>query len=733
MEYWEFLLQQEGDSNWLPLDTSQMEILEGRYRIMAHCSRANTPVQIQIGQLLSHRVPPKRRSLKRQGQTNDNGLMVVLPFTRLSAGTWDIHCQGIAQDRAEASTPDQAESPSPSWRYAIQLRVLPPDAGEDGDWFADDGSHQSIANDSGMYPEGSAAGSPGEPSHAPTVWPGLDLQQVAEVIERAQTRLAGSEDGTDFLYTLTMAQTALMAVQGHPLQFTGEARGVVSGESCSDMALVVRLSDPQSAEVLTLVPFSLASNALPSSFSISLDLPDTLSTRLLLGELVLISWQAGTVSLLALQRFTVTVNLAALFDELANRVETEANAELVFAPDKLADDGGAPGQTTDTAAGDSDGWAALDFPVAPPRAVPTITLPRNNAPIPPRIYYPSPHEATAHIPSLPPLGKTKPASSPLVNEPQPGSLAPVDANSEESFNPPPEQESESEPLTSPLASTSSATASGAAPQGLSLPHLKSLPSPLTAAEEAALLNLSADHRRDQANPGATAPPKPRPDALQLPSHETMAFKALNLQERFWTRLNDLAITLQQEAQHTRQLETDAWVPPLEEGTEEPIFIPFAGEVVIYDDADPTPDAATPERATNRLARLNEEEDIELVTPPMPEIELSSHELVAGETVLLTLRVPFHPNRLYLKVWITDPQTRSLTDEPRQITHLSPNGRGQLEGTIQLTVPMGCLEAWFEAISVDMVTQQESYKASQNCSISPPDAPIDLSPLDEFEL
>jgi hypothetical protein len=98
---------------------------------------------------------------------------------------------------------------------------------------------------------------------------------------------------------------------------------------------------------------------------------------------------------------------------------------------------------------------------------------------------------------------------------------------------------------------------------------------------------------------------------------------------------------------------------------------------------------------------------------------------------VTLRVPFHPNRLYLKVWITDPQTRTLADEPRQVLNLLPNGQGQLEGNLQLTAPFGCLEAWFEAISVDMITQQESYKASVSRAI----APAGLSPtsLDEFQI
>ncbi|HEY9762602.1 MAG TPA: hypothetical protein V6D07_08760, partial [Trichocoleus sp.] len=121
----------------------------------------------------------------------------------------------------------------------------------------------------------------------------------------------------------------------------------------------------------------------------------------------------------------------------------------------------------------------------------------------------------------------------------------------------------------------------------------------------------------------------------------------------------------------------------------------------------------------------------ILIPPTPLLELPEGELTAGERVSVTLRVPFHPNRLYLKIWITDPQTRTLADEPRQVTHLIPDGHGNLEGALQLTVPFGCLEAWFEAISVDMVTQQESYKAITSRSVIPEEV---VSPgLDEFEL
>ncbi len=286
-----------------------------------------------------------------------------------------------------------------------------------------------------------------------------------------------------------------------------------------------------------------------------------------------------------------------------------------------------------------------------------------------------------------------------------------------------------DPVKSATAEVSTANPAPSA-QKLSLPSLKTASA--GTAPDQAQANASGTSAGETAHQPSSDSSGSEP--LMLPSHEAVAFQALNLQERFWTRLNDLAVTIQAEAQQAGQDIFDAdpalAAEPLED--DQPAFIPFAGEVVIYeeDTVSQTP-PLTQEAATELVERLQREEESEVVTPPVPEVELASTELTAGETVLLTIRVPFHPNRLYIKVWITDPQTRSLTDEPRQITHLAPNGRGQLEGSIQLTVPMGCLEIWLEAIAVDMVTQQESYKATVPCSVNP--LGIESSSLDEFEL
>ena len=126
MTYWEFLLQQDGDRTWLPLETAHVEILEGRYRIVAHTSHSDTPVDIHLTQRLAEQIPPKRRVLKRQGRTNDDGLMVVLPFTHLTAGTWTLRCCAA----------DPSGDHVDPFDYGVQLRVVPVEDDPDN-WLPD--------------------------------------------------------------------------------------------------------------------------------------------------------------------------------------------------------------------------------------------------------------------------------------------------------------------------------------------------------------------------------------------------------------------------------------------------------------------------------------------------------------------------------------------------------------------------------------------------------------------
>ncbi|MGB3201123.1 MAG: hypothetical protein WBA99_09480, partial [Nodosilinea sp.] len=650
--------------SWLPLDASQIEVLEGRYRVMAHTSQTNTPVRIQISQRLddspnqrsaSQRESAQRRTLRRQSETNSTGLMVVMPFTRLRQGTWDIQC-------ASGGSVDEVNSLSKThqpWCYAVQLRVVGQDSADDEDWFADDGRDSG-----GAIAASYRQSEPANPSDSLVAGaastPDIDLEATAAAMDAFQAQRAAGLTEETLPYGFTLSQTALLGSTGESLGLTATVTGAIPNAA---LTLVVRLSDPQTATSVALAPVPLAVKTLPSTVTLRVTVPPGLSTRLLLGDMGLL---VGT-EVVALQQFTVTVDVASLFDAIANQAETDADLDVVFPPDTAEAVDASPPPNLDLKTWDMAGRTA------PPREMPILTLPRSGTALPPKIYYPSPHEAGYHQPTLPSVGQPKPSS--------PAARAPASR----------------EPAADPN-------------RGLSLPPI---PPPQVADPLAAL-----------SQPSAGSSSKRRGPEPQLISHEAMGFKDLKLQDRFWARLNELAVNLQQEALETAlEPPSEAAAISVDEAAEaEPAFIPFAGEVVIYDDEDPALTAVSPTATV--------EESAEAITPPMPTLVLPEGELTAGEPVLVTLRVPFHPNRLYLKVWITDPQTRSLADEPRQVMNLLPNGQGQLEGNLQLTVPLGCLEARFEAISIDLLTQQESYKASVNRAITLPGLPA--PGLDEFQ-
>ncbi|MBW4419301.1 MAG: hypothetical protein KME13_08725 [Myxacorys californica WJT36-NPBG1] len=125
---WEFLLQQEGDRSWLPLESPDVEILEGRYRIMARSQRQNATVDIQIAHEDFDDDPPKRRTQKRTNRTNQNGLLVVIPYTTLKPGAWEIVCSNsdLVTDLLGNSS-----------KHTVKLHVLSRESDTLDDWDSD--------------------------------------------------------------------------------------------------------------------------------------------------------------------------------------------------------------------------------------------------------------------------------------------------------------------------------------------------------------------------------------------------------------------------------------------------------------------------------------------------------------------------------------------------------------------------------------------------------------------
>ncbi|HEY9704442.1 MAG TPA: hypothetical protein V6C58_18480, partial [Allocoleopsis sp.] len=118
--------------------------------------------------------------------------------------------------------------------------------------------------------------------------------------------------------------------------------------------------------------------------------------------------------------------------------------------------------------------------------------------------------------------------------------------------------------------------------------------------------------------------------------------------------------------------------------------------------------------------------------PRPELIIPEGELVAGETITVYAKIPPYEGRIYIKLWVQDRQTRFVLGPPKTLTEFEMNMIGEWETITELIVPLGSLEARFEAIAIDLYTQQESGKVSIDRVIVPANLPEFTLDLDDNE-
>lgn len=616
MAYWEFLLQQSGDQSWLPLETSHVEILEGRYRIVAHTSHRDAAVDIYLTQWLQETVPPRRRVFRRQGQVNSEGLLAVMPFTQLGAGTWQVQCRAAG------------ESPAP-WDYGVELRVLPVEVDPEG-WAPDWDLSEMTSAEVAQFPLPGATGDGGgnsevtgaspSPGVAATLSPPANLETAP--FTALPLRIYLSQQA------LVAASTAPVVLQGQVVDSTGAPQAIPEA-----IALWVQLRNPETGAVVSRLGQSLILEQ--GAFALSLPLPTVENTRLLVGELSL--WQGEPPVAIAIQGFTVTTNLDTLLEVVARQGEQEGRALL-----------GGEGQDQGLSA-DLSGFdpSAQDRSTSPaPREIPfrPVYRPKAGLTLPPHVH--------------PPAGTT----------PSPAEVPP--------WAPP-------------------------APDSLDLPAFPRGDSPPA---------------RDTAEP----PPPPEPSG------------GLNTQDRFWSRLSALAQEGQNTTAHMKAEMEAAGVlpsPPSPRRGPPGTAGPSPHEVVIYDDEpDPLaePESLAEEPLTQQevlTAGFSPEAEAALgalaapVEVPIPTLELPEGDLVAGSAITVRVRLPLAAERLAVKFWMTDLQSRRPVEKPRWFMTWVPKQDYQ-ETLAQIQVPQGCLEVHFEAIAVDLTHQQESRKAIAPRTILP---------------
>lgn len=696
MEFWEFLIQKDGDRSWLPLESSTVEILEGRYRVVARSSRCNAAVEIRISHTTSDEAPSKRRLQKRISQTNADGLIVIIPYTRLQPGHWKLRCTGDLITDLMGS----------SWCHTVTLHVITQDIESQHEWddWDGDGADSSVESDAPAMSEGmseAVMGAATEPPNQTASINPIRLTEPALDVRASPTNspangaqrwmgesVPGGCDRVEATPQLVLDRTNYVAQRGEELTLFGHVEGVDSSPS-SMLELGVYLRDPQTASVHFYQPYPLAIDRVPTTFMVMFNLPTNPATRLFLGEVQLVSRAGIEPIVLAAQSFAVTVDLNQLLEAIANDFAPSAAIRPPLQFLKRSDE-------------IPLNLALLELVQTP--AVPTQLHPAGKQLLPPQLHSPPP-ATSMNVPA-------KPLELPFATLVK-LTLATAIEDTPVEHDAPTELKLETSP--------SSELDPGGADAAIAPDKIAPEPSPVP---------LSEDTDTPLA-PEFFAPIRPAIVPVKLPpAPEDEAFRSLNLTHRFWSRLNALAgdVELSNWLQRADPIES----LPMKEAPLGVDSLLAAHEVLVDDDLLENSNSSIPAvdrpSASTDLSVLAEDEPV-----PAPQLEMPSAELVAGKSVSLVVTLPALASRIYVKVWVHDRQTRSLLDGPRWLVNFLSTGTGEQQARTQLPVPYGCVEVQFEAIAVEMATQRESHKVTINRTVIPPNLPTSSLRLEDLEI
>ncbi len=715
MEFWEFLIQKEGDRSWLPLESPSAEILAGRYRIVARSSYRRTAAELCVIHYDAEETPPVRRVRRRSSQTNPDGLIVVMPFTQLQPGLWEL----------SATSDLMAEMMGQSWQYAMQLEVLSaaPDVADDWepDWSDDlaaaaDSASPSAELEAAPEPVASAqivkspaAFLPVQQSVEPPLEPpaelatadDFDLREFEAAPDSSNTAdqlnlpLAGLESNLPALQVI-LEREVFVIQRGESLSLTGRVEFPAEYPSDWQPAiseLRVRLYDPQTSQILMDELYPIDNRIPPFPFSGTVSLPEHYQTYLVLGELILQGMTpAGTPQVLAQRSFNVTTDLHELIESVANDFPDPALPLEAQMPDPE------PVPTAEL------NRLATSFQRSQQQQLPPQLRPHSPSPSLPRTH------AGLDLPSFTPVYAIPTAAAPLeptaevaaepTQTPEPAEISTSAADLqplEASALPQPEHQPESQPESQPE-------------------HQLNPPSAKPA-------ELFSDWSELETRLPLWRQPLTRP-AVASDNPEDQSFRALNIQGRFWSRLQVLAASPELSAALADADFSALTAPePRQRGLDADLT---QHEVVVADElsaspvAEPFPaEAKPPDQDFLSEFVLPDNEPI-----PTPRLQLPQGELTAGQPIALTVKLPNLKARVYVKLWLRDRQTRSMLGAARWLIDFLPDGFGNQMARTEVIVPPGYLKVQFEAIAVEIATQRESDKVTMTRPIVPPD----LSPL-----
>ena len=232
----------------------------------------------------------------------------------------------------------------------------------------------------------------------------------------------------------------------------------------------------------------------------------------------------------------------------------------------------------------------------------------------------------------------------------------------------------------------------------------------------------------------TSPEEKETENSQTEDPIDKAFRALNLTKRFWIRLFSIARDQELLKLLRQAIYQDSSDANIDWGNQEIVVedeqleTPFALDNIVNENDNLLVNDSVAITSTNQSETLSSEQLAKEI--PIPILSVTQGELVAGKTVAVRVKLPPDSNSMYVKLWLQDCQTHYILEGPRNLVEFVRNQDGELESLTQITVPLGSVEIRFEAVTVDLETRRESYKATVERGIIPADLPS--MSLEEFE-
>ncbi|KAB8319007.1 hypothetical protein SD81_008720 [Tolypothrix campylonemoides VB511288] len=772
MEHWQFLIQKQGDApkqnpprgdgSWRLLESPNVEITEGRYRVVACSNLGNVDVEVQITHTSTLEVPPKRRIQVRSRRTNSEGLIPVIPYTYLKPGIWELRCSGkLMSDRGKR------------WQHSIQLQVLPKVAANE----VGRGNNEEL---SVLTAELSQQEAIIEQPISPVWLKGETVEQILQnLIELAlpASELLPEDDKTvedspadteaaplavkleEEIYIARWGETLTINGRVEQKEATLDLSQTSNYERVYGGEIRIELHSPQDSEIIRRVRQSLPEKFIPFPIRCSIEIPADCESKLILGEISLygVLTIGSQAVLLAKESFTITDVRELL---TTSTVFTKSEPLATCEAQKLS--------------------VPLDLKlfnlVKTPNKVRSLALhPSPKKSLPPKLNRQSLRKSAAISPQLPRFAQHQnQIMSPAVSEP-PLNLENSDTNS-------------------------TATAvSYVISKGTAFPYLKRLktsqdeievikryppemfdfPAPVDSQQhtsemdhEYAALSVAEDAESQDASFVQLVSPSSSelittssphisplirkwmhtqgyslPEPINLQNQDDYTY-IVPRQEQVYEKLDthtpgnddtdnpqDTKIE-EQIATHTPSLPPS--LPPSPRHQE--ISSTWLVQEIVVDD---TSNEAEADTFKNQASKQKEasvsnvlfylplgKESTEAL--PVPQLHLPQGELVCGKSVRVRVQLAQVCPEVAVKLWIEDCQTRWLLEEPLWLTNLLPNSSGGLEETTHIIVPFGCLEIRLEAIAVNTVTQQESDKITIQRAVIPPDLPsLQLDELLDF--